>query len=247
MNIKPFVKEHLPEILTGVGIAGIVASPFVMYRQAPKLRCDFRTFKQSWDTDDKSQIRSDTLAIIKDAAPVVGLTALTAASVLGSNRVSAKRLNTVATLLNASVMTATAYQNKVIEKFGAAKDEEIRAEVSKETSVKKAQTEFPPSYLCPNGYHCYESYFGHPFSCTRERLGSIQNKLGARILGNMMLSVNELFAELGIPPMECGDAMGWTVDNPLEFRYSTFQDENGDPVLDVSFVYPPKVDFKALW
>lgn len=45
----------------------------------------------------------------------------------------------------------------------------------------------------------------------------------------MWVSLNEVYSEMGLDYIEMGDSIGWDVDEPLEFTFSTkLTDSSGD-------------------
>ena len=60
----------------------------------------------------------------------------------------------------------------------------------------------------------------------------------------MYVSLNELYFELDLPPVEMGDSLGWNFDDgELKVEYSSIIDTDGTPCLVMSFNVAPKYDF----
>ena len=67
------------------------------------------------------------------------------------------------------------------------------------------------------------------------------------VLGEMYVSLNEFYMELGLPTTDIGDEVGWSVDTMIEPDFSTQITDDGRPCVVLSYLAAPCHEFRKLF
>ena len=82
---------------------------------------------------------------------------------------------------------------------------------------------------------------GRYFKSSRNQIDRIINILNARMRDEMFISLNELYLELDIPPVELGNEFGWDIDNGyIEVAYDTTLASDSTPCLTITYLVKPR-------
>lgn len=141
------LKKNSPEILMGVGIAGIIGSTVlackatlkldeVVYKAKNTLETIDRTAEDEFYEDiysEEDKVRDKTLVYVQTAAevgklyaPAIGLGAFSVGCLIGSHNIMKKRNLAVVAAYKAAEESFASYRKRVVEEFGAEKDKEYR-------------------------------------------------------------------------------------------------------------------------
>ena len=140
---KTLVKRQ-PELLVALGIAGmvsaIVMSATAAVNASEEIKVERAARKKENGTDEWT--KKDTIKIgIRHFAPTIVTATMSAACIIGSNRISARRNAALAAAYTLTENAFKDYKDKVVETFGTKKEREVRDAVS----AKKAETAFKGS------------------------------------------------------------------------------------------------------
>lgn len=246
-NIYDGGRRRSPEILTGLGVAGL----FVTVGFAIK-----DTLKASKAIELKKEELGKEKLTPKETAETVWKyyirTAVSgtasAACIVGAQNINSRRNAALATAYSLSETALREYKDKVVETIGERKEEAIRDSIAKDKIDKNPVTNREVIITGRGNCLCYESLTGRYFESDIELLRRAENELNKRLIYEMYISVNDYFEEIGLPTIEKWDDLGWNVnDDLLSFEYSTQLADDGRPCLVVSFRVAPKEDFKSSW
>ena len=245
-GLRNLMARRSPEILTGIGIAGMVTAAILAVRATPKALTLL--------DEKKREINEDTLTPIETVktawtcyipAVVTGL--LSASCLVGASSVNARRNAALATAYSLSESALREYQEKVVEAVGEKKERSIRDAVAKER-VKRDPVGGHEIIATGKGTTlCYDAVSGRYFYSDIERLKKAQNELNRRMMSNMPMcvSLNELYYEIGLAPIQIGEDIGWNCDKGLiEMDFSSQLTEDGTPCLVLSYQVAPEYDYQ---
>lgn len=184
--------------------------------------------------------------IIKTVAPHYIPTALslgvqTAAGISGDIK-AAKASATLAGLYSASELALKEYKEHVQSFVGDKKEKEIFDKFAEE----KVKTNPPrEDNITATGYGdqlCYDLWTDRYFTCSIDHIKRVQNDMNARIISEMWVTFNEVYAEIGLKPVKLGETIGWNVDHRIEFRFSSCIDDHDRPCLVIDHRNRPVTD-----
>lgn len=235
--------EHLPGILTAVGVTGMVTSIVFAVRATPKaleLIEEEKVEKQVEKLDPVSAVK----ATWKYYIPTVATAALSTVCIIEGCHVNNRRNAALAAAYTLSDSAFREYQQKVVETVGPKKEDAIRAEAAKET-VARSNTKSSEIILTGKGQTlCYDSISGRKFRSDIERLKQAANELNRRMRYENYISLNEWYDEIDLDHLEpLGDDLGWHIDKGyIELEFSSILVDE-EPCLYVGYRVQPKHNY----
>lgn len=242
-NARVLAVKRSPEILTGIGIGGMITTTVLAVRATPKALTLIEEAKKENKEDEFSNI--DTVkACWKVYIPAAVTGTLSVACLIGASSVNYKRNAALATAYTLSETALKEYKDKVVEVVGEKKAQDVKDAVAKERIKNKPVSNSEVIVTDKGTTLCYDSVSGRYFYSDMNTLKSIENKLNKSLYMDNYISMNEMYSEIGIPTNEMGDILGWNVyDGFVEFEFSTQLSEDGRPCLVIDYNKAPKYDY----
>lgn len=243
-NTRQFANKHSPEILTGIGIAGMITTTVLAVRATPKA-LELLEEKKNEDWVDELS----PLEVVKTAwkpyvpAAVTGVASV--ACLIGASSVNAKRNAALATAYKLSETALTEYREKVIETIGEKKEKTVRDKVAEER-VKKNPVSKSEVIVTNNGTTlCFDPISARYFKSSIDKIKRAENELNKQMLHDISgyVSLNEFYDELGLDHTSVGDDLGWNVDRLIDISFSSQLNDNGEPSVVLDYLVAPKYDF----
>lgn len=242
-GIKASISRHSPEILTGIGIAGMITTTILAVKATPKAIKLIEAEKQAKHVDALSPV--DTVKTVwKCYIPAVMTGVSSIACLIGSNAINAKRNAALTTVYTLSEMARNEYKEKVIETIGEKKERTIKEKVDAER-IKKDPVSKKEVIITEKGTTlCYDHVFGRYFKSDIDIINRAMNKINREIVINMYASLNDFYAELGLSPVEMGYDLGWNIDDgTIEIEPSSQLADDGTPCLVIDYNISPKYNY----
>lgn len=262
---KISISKHSPEILTGIGIAGMITTTFLAVRATPKAlelieeKKDELNNKQVEERLDKNGDLRDYKEITKLKfpdlfkatwkcyIPAAVTSVVSIACLVGASSVHIKRNAVLATAYQLSETALTEYKEKVIETIGEKKEEVIRDKVNKDRIEKNPVSKNNVIITDKGNTLCYDHMSGRYFKSDIDKINKAVNVINNRILHDFYASLNDLYSELGLYTVSLGDKLGWNSDMGLiEVEFSSQLADDGTPCLVMDFNKAPKYDYDRL-
>lgn len=240
-------KKRSPEILTGLGIAGMISTTVLAVRSTPEAMRRIEKRRKSENHRKLTPIQ------IIQAAWMCYIPSLITGSVsigclVGASAMKGRRNAALATAYSLAETSLREYKHKVIETIGETKESAIREAIDKERVEKNP----PPSgtelaVVEGSGQTlCYDAMFGRYFYSDMETLRRAENKLNRQMstMSEPYISLNEFYMEINLPPVEVGDSLGWNVDKGMiELQFSSQLANGRTPCLVISYALAPEYDY----
>lgn len=242
-GIKASISRHSPEILTGIGIAGMVTTTILAVKATPKAIKLIEAEKQAKHVDALSPV--DTIKTVWKCYIPAAMTGVSSiACLIGSNAINAKRNAALTTVYTLSEMARNEYKEKVIETIGEKKERTIKEKVDAER-IKKDPVSKKEVIITEKGTTlCYDHVFGRYFKSDIDIINRAMNKINREIVINMYASLNDFYAELGLSPVEMGYDLGWNIDDgTIEIEPSSQLADDGTPCLVIDYSVSPKYNY----
>jgi len=239
-KVNKLVIKYSPEILTGIGIMSTGAAVVLSGKAALKVDSIFEKQEKPLDIKDKIKL-SWKEYVPTGLAYTIGITAL-----IGSNRVSASRVATVAGLYALSESNFATYKDKVKEIVSKKTVGTIKESISQDKVTNNPPTENnTEKIVVTNSTHdtvlCMDEWSGRYFESNMEHIRHAANNVNEEIYKGFMnyCSVNDLYRELGIPEVKSGEDFGWDGDNNLKIEFDTVLTPDGKPCIVMKYdIYP---------
>lgn len=246
-NAEAIVKKRSPEILTGIGIAGMATSTIFAVKATPKAMMLIEERKLDLDTDHISK-----LEVVKTVwpcyIPTVATTVASAACLIGASTINFRRNAALAAAYALSESTLKDYQEKVIETIGDKKSGEVRDAIAKDKLEKNPYSGDAIVVTDNNDTLCYEPLSGRYFRSNIDKIKRALNEVNRMMLSADHISLNDFYCEIGLGETKLGDDLGWRLDTNslIDMHFSTHLAKNGEPCLVLDFITAPVYDYSRI-
>lgn len=250
-DVQASVSRHSPEILMGIGIAGMITTTILAVRATPKAIRLIEEKKYELETDKLTPVETvKTTWKCYIPAAVSGATSI--ACLIGSHSVNASRNAALATAYKLSETAFTEYREKVVETIGEKKERAVRDKISEEQLKKNPVTKTDIIVTGKGNTLCFEPLSSRYFYCDLEKIKRAENKLNKDIITDPFdagVTVNDFYEEIGLPTTATGDGLGWNLRIGMIDIYPSAQmaeegsEHEGEPCIVLNYTNPPKYEF----
>lgn len=239
------VTKRSPEILTGLGIVGMVTTTFLAVKKTPKALELLEEARNEKGED--LTVLEKTKTCWKCYIPAAALGATSVACLIGASSVSARRNAALATAYKISETAFSEYKEKVVETLGEKKERAIKEKVEK-ASIEKNPVSKNDVIITGSGTTlCYEYYTGRYFESDIDKIKRAVNEINRRMTYDMYVSLSEFYDELDLDHTAVSDDIGWNLDDGLiEVDFGSHIADNGKPCIVISYRRPPRPDYNRL-
>ncbi len=246
LSLKTAIKKHSPEILTGIGIAGMITTTVMAVRATPKALILIEERKEEIGAEklEAMDMVKTTWACYIPAA-ITGT--LSIACLIGASSVNARRNAALATAYTLSESALKDYQGKVIEMFGEKKNEAVKDAVAKDKVEKNPVVTREVIITEKGNTLCYDAISGRYFKSDIEKIKKAECELNRQMLDDMYVSLNDFYYEIGLDSVKLGDELGWNVDSGyIDLSFSSQLASDGTPCLVIDYSVAPRYDYRNL-
>lgn len=245
-NVSKFFKDagmvltkHTPEILTGIGIAGMVTSTILAVKATPKA---MRLIEEKQNNQEQPLTKSEKFKTCwKCYIPTAVTAASSIACLVGASTVHLKRNTALLTAYKLSETALIEYKDKVVETIGEKKEKAIKDSLAKDRIEQNPVTKSEVIVTGGGETLCYDYYSGRYFKSDIERIRGAVNDINREIGNSGYASLNDFYSLIGLSDNEVGNIVGWNTDmRKLEVHFSSMLAENGQPAVVISFMTDPK-------
>ena len=261
-TVKAGTIKHSPEILTGVGIAGMITTTVLAVKATPKaLRLIDDKKMEVFDNLDPKDVPGNNadytdvsltpIEVVKIAwkpyipSVVTGVAAITC--LIGASSVNAKRNAALATAYELSKTALIEYKEKVIETVGEKKEEVIREKVAQKKVDEKPVTNSEVIVAGSGEVLFLEPASMRYFKSDLETIRGIINDLNERMITGMegYISLTDFYNEIGLSHTSTSDYMGWNLyrDGQIKVNFPAAKTEKGEPCLVLDYHIEPRYDY----
>ena len=242
-STKAFTAKHSPEILTGIGIAGMITTTVLAVRATPKATQLIEAKKNENDTEKLTAIE-----IVKTTwkcyIPAVVTGAFSISCLVGASATNFKRNAALATAYKLSETALNEFREAVTETIDEKKLQDVRDKVAEKRIEKNPVSKTDVIMTDKDSTLCYDSLSGRYFYSDIDSLKKAENELNRQIINNMYQSLNDFYDLLGIEYSRMGDEVGWNLDKgTIELSFSSQLADDGRPCLVVDFNHAPEYNF----
>lgn len=242
-SAQKIVKKRAPEILTGVGIAGMLTTVVLSVKATPKALMLIEERKLDLDMEELPPTE-----IVKTAwkcyIPPFVTGVMSCACIIGASSVTMRRNAALATAYTLSETALSEYRDKVVETLGEKKDADVRDAIAKDKLDKNPITGNEVVVTERGETLCYEPLSGRYFQSDIDKIKRALNEVNNMLLNDSYVALNDFYTEIGLGTTKIGDDLGWQIGGGLiDIHFSTHLAANGEPCLVVDFIKPPAYDY----
>lgn len=238
------LKRHSPEILTGIGIVGMITSTIFAVKATPKAMMLIEERKLDLDTEDISKVE-----VVKTVwpcyVPTIVLGGMSIACLVGASSINFRRNAALTTAYAISETALKDYREKVIETIGEKKETSVREALTKDKIDKNPVDENEIVLTDQGDSLCYDPFSGRYFRSNIDKIKRALNELNNMILKNEHASLNDFYCEIGLGETKIGEDIGWDIQNTgmTDIRFDTHLASNGEPCIVIDFLVAPRYDY----
>lgn len=256
---RRFLGKHSPEILTGIGVAGMITSTVLAVKATPKALELINNEKES--KAEVKTIYADNESIetkvyptltawetVKTAwkpyVPALGLGIASISCIVGASAVNAKRNAALATAYAISERTLVRYRDKVIDTLGEKKDKEIREKIAQDEVNNNPVSNSQVIITSKGNTLCMDGITGRYFRSDIDTIRNIVNELNRELTYNHFVCLDDFYDKIGLKHTDNSSELGWNLDDGLiEVVFSSCISEDNEPCIVVSYTVAPRYDY----
>lgn len=253
MNLSRFAKvlgtkltQYSPEILTGIGLAGMITTTVMAVKATPKA---LKLIEQEKETlAEKDMSVSETVKVAyKPYIPAAVTGVVSMVCIIGASATNHKRNTALAAAYTLTETTLNEYKEKVIETFGEKKEQTVREAIMKDHIDQKPPVTNEVIITGSGDTLCFDDMSSRYFMSSMDKIKKAENKLNKDLIDDMYVALNDLYFELGLDSISIGDDLGWNVDDGLiSLDTSAHLSPDGRPCIAISCSVHPRFDFASL-
>lgn len=266
-TVKTTLSDHAPEILTGIGIGGMVTAAILAVRATPKALILMEEEKERQNDelwaeacDNCPDDMYPEVAPITELKPVdvvktcwkcyVPATVVAGASIaclIGANSVHTKRHTALAAAYSLSETVLKEYQEKVVETIGEKKEREVKDAIAKDKIEKDPVSKHEIVFTGKGDTLFYDVLSGRYFKSDIDAMKRAVNELNRRMRDEMYISLNEYYTEIDLDSIAVGDDLGWNIDRGyIDIYFSAQLAPDETPCVVVNHNILPKYGYTRL-
>lgn len=238
-TLRRNTKEHSPLILSAIAGVGTLMTAYL----AAKASFEAARVLDKWEEDNgisddaKERLMDRTKVVWKLYIPTAVSATSTIICIVAANRVEASKTLAAQTAFTVSQQLYSEYRDKVVEQFGANKDQSIRDSIAQERVLKEPPPASDILISGPGNVLCCEQFTGRYFTSDMETLRKAQNDLNSRLLSQDYATLYDFYYMIGLGATSYSEQLGWKSDKLMELQFSTVLTDDGRPCLSFDYNY----------
>lgn len=247
-EVRKVISKRSPEILTGIGIAGMITTVVLSVKATPRA-LNLIQEQEYEDDDGYSNITSmDKIKLTwKCYIPAATTGIFSIACLIGANSVHARRNAALATVYKLSESALSEYRDKVIDTLGEKKEKVIREKIDKDRIEKNPVSKNEVIITQRGKTLCYDSLSCRYFESDIDYIKKAENVLNKQMLHDLCgyVSINDFYDELGLDRTDpaTGDTLGWNADHMIDISIGSQIADDGRPCIVISHNNPPFYEY----
>lgn len=241
--------KHSPEILTAIGITGMISTTILAVKATPKALRLIEEKKQQEQKEELTKVEV-VKAAWKPYIPATATCVVSAACLIGANTVHSKRNVALATAYQMSTKAFSEYREKVVETMGERKEKTVHDKIAKDKLEQNPVSQSQVIITEKGNTLCYEPISDRYFKSDKGKIERVVNELNHRMICGMEMNVslNEFYNAVGLKQTDIGNRIGWRVDKGLiDIHYTAELADDDTPCIVLGFLIPPDYDYRDMY
>lgn len=249
------IKSNAPEILTGIGVGGVVATSYLAakggFRSVQIIENEKETFRQTGKTsfgtipkEDQDELLTDwqrVQLLWRCYAPAAISGTVTVVCIVASHKTSGRRTAAAVAAYSITEKAFSEYKEKVIEQIGVGKEQKIRDQIAQD-GVRKNPPDSREVMITGRGNVLFqEAFTGRYLRTDMESMRKAVNDFNYILNNDVWQALGEFYDLIGLDPTSISSEIGWNVEKLLDLHFSAVVDQGaGEPCIVFTYTPSPK-------
>lgn len=241
LSTRKYLVKHSPEILTGLGITGMITATVFAVKETPKAMKLIELKKKELKTKELTPIEI-VKAAWKPYIPAMSMIVVSSSCLIGANTINHRRNAALATAYSLSEKALLTYRDKVIETIGERKEKTIRDQIAQDEM--KTYDSNQVIITSKGNALCKDSISGRYFRSDLDKIRKAVNELNRKMTHQNYISLNEFYYSIGLDRVKEGDYMGWNIDKGLiELDFDACLTDDDEPCIVIDYIIVPEYGY----
>ena len=234
------LKRRSPEILTGLGLAGMGVSIFFAVKVTPKA-----VKKLEEDGVDCHKPIEVVKSTWKYYVPAAVSFTTSAACIIGASRTNLRRNAALAAAYSVTETALQDYKAATQNVLGDRKEEQIRDKTAETAVQNNPPTQYNTFISGSYKHMCYDPWSGRYFNYDVDQLKRAIEDLSYQMRDDEFIILNEFYDLIGQERTNAGEILGWSADGgPLRPQFSSTLIHGEEPCLVIGFTRDPTETYR---
>ena len=236
------IDRRSPEILAGIGIAGMITTVVLAVKATPKA---LTLIDEASNEKNAELTRVEVIkAAWKPYVPAVITGVMSTTCMIGSVHIGTRRIAAISTAYKLTETAFAEYKDKVVETIGEKKEKAIKEKIDGD-KIKKDPVSKSEVIITEKGNTlCYDSISGRYFKSDIEKIKKAVNEINRQLTYDMYVSLNEFYDAIGLKDTKLGGELGWNLEDGLiEPSFSSQIADDGTPCIVLDYNVAPRYDY----
>lgn len=226
------IKVKSPTILAVAGAVGVVGTAILVGKAS------FEAAKDIEEADPTPETFQQKVELVWPRYVPAALTGgVTIISIVGSNRIGAKRTAAAVTAYSIADRAFAEYKEKVVEQLGERKEQILRDEIAEDTIRNNPPPSREVIVMGTGHILCCELMTRRYFMSDMETLRQAQNEVNSKVFNDLYATLSDFYSLVGLSQTSHSDEIGWDSDKLMVLEFSTILTEDGKPCLAFTYNY----------
>lgn len=239
--------EHSPEILTGLGIAGMASAIVLAVKATPRAIDTLAEVKEAHKEDeDKKELAKDIVVkVAPKYIPAMAAFAFSTTCLISSVTVNNRRTAALATAYSLSETALIEYKDKVKAVFGEDKEKEVTKAIAQDKIDRNPPPRAEVRLPAGDDVLCYDSFGERYFYSNANKLEHAENMFNKQLINGCCpyASLTELYYEFELNGVKDSNDRYFNTDHLVDLEFSSTLTEDNRPCLVIGFWDPPKLEY----
>lgn len=246
-SVGKWCSKNAPNLCTGVGLAGMGATMYMVHKSSPKYHKLVEEKEMSKGEKVETALKTYWPSLLSFGA--------SGACIIAGNRISNKRYLALAASASLAQKELMATQESILDTMGPEALNQVKQKVADERNRDKDLTEEDIIDTGKGEELFYEPLTNHYFRSSQNYIESVQNECNAILLSDDTLNVNSWLIDIGVGGCELANGVFWTTyENAkkglidVDFAASKVKVKGKDILCwDIIYRNPPKGEYPFPW
>lgn len=240
------LRQNSPTILSGLAVGGLFITVVLAVKATPEATKKIEKKKEEKGSD------LTPLETIEVAGPsyikTIAMGTVTGVCIIGANTINSRRLAALAGLYSVTETALNEYKAAAKNDSGRTLLDEVQNKLYGDELKKNPVSKAVIIDTGKGSDLCYDAYCGNYFYSSVNAIHAAENIVNAAMInGEMYMSLNNFYEELGIPSNQAGYSVGFTVDHLVHVTISSQIADDGRPCIVMDYEEYPTAEYNKLY